>query len=180
MWTPYDAIFRTQAAGQVSPALLEAIARTESSLNPNQKVWEPKVGEYSYGLMGILESTARGLGYTGPADGLKDPMINIALGAQLAGEIIQRQGGLILTDFYSEWNSGRPSVWEQSTQVATNVLHFLNNYLVAIGQAAAGSIDDAMRAIGSAGAAAGIGLPELILGSVLLLFYFKGRSHADH
>lgn len=125
--TPYDASF--QAAGEtygVPPWLLEALARVESSLNPNVQVWESKVGEFSYGLFGMLESTARRLGYTGPAADLKRPEVAIPLAAKYARAIINSQGGLNLQGFYSEWNSGNANLWKTSSQVAAHVATFVN------------------------------------------------------
>jgi len=99
--TPFDGLFNQAAAVYQVPAwLLEALARRESSLNPNVQVWEPNAGEYSWGLGGILESTARGLGFTGAAAQLKDPATNIDLMGRLAREIVDRQGGLSLPTFY--------------------------------------------------------------------------------
>jgi hypothetical protein len=130
--TPFDALFNQAAEVYQVPAwLLEALARRESSLNANTQVWEPRAGQFSWGLGGILESTARGLGFTGPATALKDPAVNVDLMGRLAREIIARQGGLFLGPFYSEWNSGRPELWETSTEVAGNVRKFLAN----VGQA---------------------------------------------
>lgn len=165
--TPYDALFNQAAAVYQVPAwLLEALARRESSLNPNQQVWEPKAGQYSWGLGGILESTARGLGFTGPAVALKDPAVNVDLMGRLAREIIDRQGGLNLAPFYSEWNSGRPSAWETSAEVYDHVRKFLVN----VGQALNRPV--------TIGAPIGdtLGAPELGLLAIALLGYLAYRA----
>lgn len=133
MATPYDALFNQAAAAYQVPAwLLEALARRESSLNPNAKRWEGNAGQYSWGLGGILESTARGLGFTGAAAELLEPAVNVDLMGRLAAEIIRRQGRLHLADFYSEWNSGRPALWQTSAEVLDHVRKFLINVAEAL------------------------------------------------
>jgi soluble lytic murein transglycosylase-like protein len=70
--------------------------------------------------MQLLTRTAKGLGYTGPAEGLYDPEVNIDLGAKLLGQLRSSYGD----DFrrvYSAYNSGKPDLWQTSTQVAANV-----------------------------------------------------------
>ena len=53
------------------------------------------IGDASYGLMQLLMSTARGLGYTGDANGLYDAATNIDLGTRLLSDLRRRYG----TDF---------------------------------------------------------------------------------
>lgn len=129
--TDYDVFFQQSAAQYGVPAvLLEAIARRESSLRP----WvDPNPPTDGVGLMGMTEATARGLGYQGTREGLKDPATSIDLGARYAAQIIAHQGGLYLPDFYSEYNSGRPTLWQSSSQVAANVRGFLGEYAAALG-----------------------------------------------
>lgn len=69
----------------VPAALIMAVIETESSFNPNAYRYEEKRQDASYGLMQVLYSTARGLGYSGTPQGLLDPETNINYGtAQLA------------------------------------------------------------------------------------------------
>jgi len=151
--TNFDSLFADSGSRwNVAPAILEAIARTESSLNPNVTTWEPKVGEYSVGLMGLLQSTAAGLGFAGTLDQLKDPATNIELGAQLAAQIIARQGGFHPESFYSEWNSGNANAWQTSVEVAAHVVNFVNNYDVAMASwypDAPGAGDTALADVGT-------------------------------
>jgi soluble lytic murein transglycosylase-like protein len=135
MATAFDALFAASGTKwNVPPSLLEALARTESSLNAHvPDRYEAKLDEYSVGLMQMLESTARNLGFQGTRDQLRAPATNVDLAAKLAREIIDRQKGLNLADFYSEYNSGRASLWRSSTQVATHVSRFLSNFAKAAG-----------------------------------------------
>lgn len=128
MATAFDSLFQLESQRTGVPvAVLEGLARTESSLRADVQRWEPKVEEYSWGLMGLLESTARAYGFTGAASALKDPATNIRVGANYAADIIRRQGGLVLPNFYSEWNSGNATLWQRSQQVAEHVANFLRN-----------------------------------------------------
>lgn len=63
----------------LDPGVVYATIQTESSGNPNAYRFEPHLGEASYGLGQLLESTARGLGYKGPAQGLYNPQTNVDL-----------------------------------------------------------------------------------------------------
>lgn len=99
----FDGNFKSAAQVWGVPVpLLKAFAAQESRFDPRARRAEPyldaagkpriglgptpdfpKGGDESRGLMQILARTARGLGYAGPLDGLYDPALNIALGAQL-------------------------------------------------------------------------------------------------
>ena len=111
---------------RVPEVWIRAVIQTESSFDPQAYRAEPRINDASYGLMQLLSSTARGLGYTGTTDGLYDVDTNIRLGTQLLSDLIRRYGD----DFrrvYSAYNSGSPDRWETSTQVQSNVERALRN-----------------------------------------------------
>lgn len=86
-----------------------------------EPTWEPNANEFAYGPMQILESTARGLGYSGPAIELIQPAVSIPFGARYLAQLIGRYGGTDFRRIYSAYNSGRPDLWETSSQVRANV-----------------------------------------------------------
>lgn len=68
-------------AGWFWRASIMAIIEIESSFDPQAYRAEPRLNDGSYGLMQLLGSTARGLGYVpDDLDGLFDPETNISLG----------------------------------------------------------------------------------------------------
>ena len=125
--TPYfDSIWRWSQTYGVPVAWVEGVIQTESGWNPQAYRAEPQIHDASYGLMQVLYSTARGLGYTGSPDGLFDPDTNIQLGTKLMGQLIAQYGDDILR-VYSAYNSGKPDLYLTSTQVAANVARLLDN-----------------------------------------------------
>ena len=56
------------------------IAYIESGLDYTAFRYEPKLGTASYGLMQILENTARDIGFNGPVENLYNPSTNIYYG----------------------------------------------------------------------------------------------------
>jgi len=138
---------------------IQAVIMTESSGNPTAYRAEPQINDASYGLMQLLMKTARGLGYTGDQNGLFDPATNIDLGARLLADLRRRYG----TDFdriYSAYNSGSPSKYLTSTQVATHV------------DRARGWLQTFLTEHPAESAAAGFGV---ILIGVLLWIYLQSR-----
>ncbi len=117
----FDAsIRRASLLYDVPEAWIRAVIQTESSFDPNAYRAEPQINDASYGLMQLLERTARGLGFIGPVSDLYDPDINIDLGTMLLADLRARYGD----DFrriYSAYNSGRPDLYLTSSQVASNV-----------------------------------------------------------
>ena len=98
MTNEFDMIFeRAGIDYHVKPLLLKAIALRESNLDPKAYRYEPDYWENylkyldawkdqvptvvsaSYGLMQLMFTTARGLGFGGVAEELYDPAININL-----------------------------------------------------------------------------------------------------
>lgn len=110
----------TELYPSVPPSWIFAFIGTETSFEDPPVTWEANVGEYSYGPMQVLLSTARGLGFSGSADQLQDPATNIQVGtADIAGLIALY--GMDFDRVYSAYNSGRPDAYLTSNQVASNV-----------------------------------------------------------
>jgi|SRR6185295_7086815 len=125
--TAFDEIFQIAGARYAVPAwLLEAVARTESNLNP------AAIGDggQSVGLFQMFEPTARRYGVTDMRN-LLDPAYAADRAAAYIADIIRGQGGLVLENFYSEYNSGRALLWQTSTEVFAHVQRFLRNVDVA-------------------------------------------------
>jgi soluble lytic murein transglycosylase-like protein len=115
-----DIIQQAAETYQVPESWIRAVIQTESSWNPSAYRAEPQIGDASYGLMQLLSKTANGLGFTGDPSELYDPEKNIPLGTALIAQIRQRVG----EDFqamYSAYNSGSPTKYLTSSQVASNV-----------------------------------------------------------
>lgn len=114
-----DLISAASDAYGVPADWIKAVIGTESGFNPNaHNASDPGGG--AFGLMQVLYSTAVGLGYPGDPEGLYDPETNIDLGSKLMAQIMQRTG----SDFsamYSAYNSGSPTKYLSSSQVAANV-----------------------------------------------------------
>jgi soluble lytic murein transglycosylase-like protein len=104
----------------VPEAWIKAVILQESSGNPKAYRAEPRINDASYGLMQLLYRTAKGLGYTGAAEGLYDPDLNIQLGTKLLGQL-RRQYGDNFERVYSAYNSGSPDKYLTSSQVADHV-----------------------------------------------------------
>ena len=117
----YDDLIASAADTYFVPeSWIRAVIQVESSWNPSAFRAEPAINDASYGLMQLLSTTARGLGYSGDPTGLYDPATNIALGAELLGQLRAKYGD----DFnrvYSAYNSGKPDAYLTSTQVANDV-----------------------------------------------------------
>src|SRR3954468_18535387 len=85
----YDALIATHAsANNVPEALVHRVIQRESRYQPRL------IGRCGcIGLMQIKLATARGLGYTGNAEGLRDPNTNLTYGVKyLAGAYRAAQG----------------------------------------------------------------------------------------
>ncbi|WP_394886154.1 lytic transglycosylase domain-containing protein (plasmid) [Mesorhizobium sp. AaZ16] len=74
------------------PQFATAVMEIESGFNPGAK---GKAGEI--GLMQVMPSTARMLGFHGDSDQLADPAINIALGVRYLAEAHRLAGGDLCT-----------------------------------------------------------------------------------
>lgn len=139
MATPYDAVFAKYAAiSGVPQAVIEAVARTESSLRPSIITPESR-GRYSYGLFQILDETAKRYGVH-DFNRLLEPDYATQIASRIMEDIIERQGGLNLTTFYSEYNSGRGDRWQTNESVFEHVQNFLSNYMKSVSTTDVGSI----------------------------------------
>ena len=161
---PYASEFAAASAQyKVPQLLLEAIAWTESSMG---RFDGPGDG---VGIMQVLPSTGAALGFS-LAD-LNDPAKNIMAGAAAAADIIRRQGGIQLADFYSEYNSGRKLLWRTSTQVKEHVENFLGHVARLSGlPPMTGTIEDALARLASIPAE---GMTSFLIVVALILMFKK-------
>lgn len=91
--TKYDELIRKWAGKYgLHPAFVKAIIKAESSFNPLAYRAEPALQDASYGLMQILFTTAKGIGYQGHPEGLYDPDLNIQFGAKYLSLQLRRFG----------------------------------------------------------------------------------------
>ncbi len=79
----------------VTPALIMAVIHEESGGNPDAFPENPARDGASFGLMQLLLTTARALGFGGPARMLFDPATSIELGSQYLATLLMSYG--------SEW-----------------------------------------------------------------------------
>ena len=81
-------------------SLVFGIMEQESSFNPDAYRYEAHIKDASYGLMQILHSTAKWMGYAGEPEGLYDPLTNIYYGMKylsyLMGQFPGNQEGYIM------------------------------------------------------------------------------------
>lgn len=108
----------------VDPNDIATIIQVESGGDSNAYRPEPRINDASYGLMQILGSTARGLGYTGDFAGLYDPATNIELGTRLWAQMQTRFHG-DKAAMYSAYNSGSGTAYLNDSDVAGRVSRFL-------------------------------------------------------
>lgn len=120
MLEQYASIVSSASARYGVPASwINAVIMTESSGQQYAYRDEPQIHDGSYGLMQLLERTARGLGFNGDTDELFDPVVNIDLGTRLLSDLRSRY--VTFERVYSAYNSGSPDRYQTSTQVAANV-----------------------------------------------------------
>jgi len=112
----------SEFGGFFDPALIMGIIETESSYDPSAYRYEAHLGEASYGLMQILESSARDRGMTGPATQLFDPATGILFGMrQLKWShdyLAQRVGQPSRLQLLSAYNAGVGYVARGGTRAA--------------------------------------------------------------
>jgi soluble lytic murein transglycosylase-like protein len=98
----YDALVQAMSAsfgGRVKPELIKAIIAAESAFNAAAVRGEPQIAGASIGLMQLLYSTAKRLGYPGEVGeaatltGLFRPDANIYIGAKYLDELLKQTGG---------------------------------------------------------------------------------------
>lgn len=107
----YDAEVQAATAvfTTVPPAIVKAVMGAESAFNPNAVRGEPQLGDASYGLMQLLERTAKSMGYTGPVTGLTHPMTSVYYGTKLLADLYSKLKNW--PDAISAYNGGiRPAL----------------------------------------------------------------------
>lgn len=90
--------------GWMPAAELLAFVQVESSFRTNAIRWEPRLGEASYGLMQVLESTARDRGLVGDPRAMFEPVTGLRMGilqARWSWEFLRRKLGRDPTE--AEW-----------------------------------------------------------------------------
>lgn len=96
--------------GAFDPAFIMGIIATESSYDPAAYRWEAALGEASWGLMQVLESTARDRGLVGPPEQMFDPATGIRFGLRqlqwISGYLAQRIGQPSRLQILSAYNAG--------------------------------------------------------------------------
>lgn len=110
-WTA--AIATAAAAAGIPLWVIKTTIAKESSFNPKALRAEPALKDASRGLMQVLESTARWLGYAGPAGddelrtgGLYDPETSIRIGTHYLGYLARRWTAEGWDAIYAAYNSG--------------------------------------------------------------------------
>lgn len=101
MTAEYDAVIAPVALNHALPlAFVKAIITVESAFNPRAVRHEPQLQTFSAGLMQILLTTARSMGYTGtsgqPSDlsGIFDPATNVEYGCRWLSHCVRLAGNL--------------------------------------------------------------------------------------
>lgn len=84
--------------------IIKGVMATESGFNPNAIRGEPQRSDASRGLMQLLLSTARGIGYGGTADDLFRPEISLYYGTKLLADLYSKT--LNWPDAISAYNGG--------------------------------------------------------------------------
>lgn len=120
-WTnenAYDAIVQSASDTYAVPAaLIKAIIAAESSFNAHATRIEG--GDASIGLMQLLVSTAKALGFNGTQIDLMEPGTNITMGARLLAQLLRQTGG-DLDATASAYNGGyRPTLGFGARRTAT-------------------------------------------------------------
>jgi hypothetical protein len=112
--TVLKAVVARAQRNALDPALVAAVVEQESDFDPLAYREEPHLGDASRGLMQLLYSTARGLGYNGPPDGLFDIETNLQLGSSFLRHLLHRYGDQ--RSALAAYNAGEPAVdskgWE--------------------------------------------------------------------
>jgi hypothetical protein len=113
----FDLITKLNAStfgGWFQPSAVMAFVQVESAFRPRAFRQEPS-GVASYGLMQILDVTARGIGFTGVFEDLYDPYVGLLWGMKYAKEIwdqLARSFGRqpTMTEWASAYNEGPGNV----------------------------------------------------------------------
>ncbi len=120
----FDAeISAASAAWGIPISWIQAVIQTESSWNPQAFNASDPGG--ARGLMQIIGPTASAYGVT-DLETLFDPAVNIDIGTHLLHDIRGRVGDDVQA-IYSAYNSGSPTKYLTSSEVAANVARFVAN-----------------------------------------------------
>jgi hypothetical protein len=115
--------------------LIYSCILTESSGKKDATRYEPHLDDYSYGLMQILYTTAKTLGFDGEPEELLDPLTNIAWGSELiAKQQYKNLGDPVLTA--AAYNAGGvyesgSNQWRMRCYGSPNLCHidkFIRNW----------------------------------------------------
>ena len=111
----FSIIIQEAARWGVPPAWISAIIQTESGANPNSiGRGDCARGECSYGLMGLMLSTARGLDPSVTIQELMTPEKNIEIGAMYLAQLRRRFSSP--EDVFAYYKGGHP--WATSSAQA--------------------------------------------------------------
>jgi soluble lytic murein transglycosylase-like protein len=105
----YDSLIQRAAQDQrLQFGLIKAVIARESNFVARAYRAEPSVNDASYGLMQLLYSTARGLGFRGTTEQLFDPQTNINLGALFLEQLVRTasNAGWGVDSAVSAYNAG--------------------------------------------------------------------------
>jgi len=99
----YKAMYDKQYGIEVGVNNIKGVIAQESMFDPYAKRWEKKVNDYSYGLMQVLGSTARLLGWDG-RENLLEPDVNLKYGIKHFYNLFKKYKKY--TDVYAAYNAG--------------------------------------------------------------------------
>lgn len=122
---PYSTIIARYASSYGVPlSLAHAVVRHESNYQPNVR---GRAGEI--GLMQIKLGTARGLGYSGSAQGLYDPATNVQFGMKYLAQA-QKLGGGSTCGTILKYNAGHGAkrMNPTSAKYCNNVKDFMRSF----------------------------------------------------
>jgi soluble lytic murein transglycosylase-like protein len=105
----FDGFISTAAQDQRLPfGIIKGVIAQESNFVANAYRAEPSVNDASYGLMQLLSSTARGMGFGDPVARLFDPQTNINLGSLFLRQLYDTasNSGYPIDSAISAYNAG--------------------------------------------------------------------------
>lgn len=88
-----EEVFKAAATWKLPPDLIRAVIWVESRGDPKAQRYESHLDDSSYGLMQILLCTAKEMGFTGQADELFQPAVNIHYGCKYLTKQLRRYDG---------------------------------------------------------------------------------------
>lgn len=88
---PYQSLIINRSChAQVSPRIVAAIISTESGFHSRAVRYEPRVHDYSVGLMQIRVATAKSIGFKGTLKKLRQPWVNLYYGIHYLKDCLLR------------------------------------------------------------------------------------------